>query len=112
LPFCPVGQKGSPPTKVYMPKFDFGQILSTPGALEALTESSQSPNEFLDRHRNCDWGDMCEEDRLLNDEAIVDGSRLFSSFKTRNGVKLWVITEAKDDDGVRRATTILLPEEY
>jgi hypothetical protein len=28
------------------------------------------------------------------------------------GWKLWVITEAADNDGVRSHTTILLPEEY
>ena len=95
-----------------MTKFDSGQFLSTPGALEALTESNQSPSEFLDRHSNGDWGDMCNEDRQLNDAALNDGSRIFSSFKTRNGTKIWVITEAADDNGVRSATTILLPEEY
>ena len=45
-------------------------------------------------------------------EALKDGSRIFSTYKTRKGVKLWVITEAEDDSGVRCATTILLPEEY
>ena len=95
-----------------MTTFKLGQILATPGALEALTESSQSPANFLDRHRSCDWGEMSEEDCQLNDEAMVDGSRLFSSYKTRNGTKIWVITEAEDDSGVRCATTILLPEEY
>ena len=95
-----------------MTKINLGQILATPGALEALTESGQSPADFLDRHCNCDGGEMSDEDCQLNNDALNDGSRLFSSFKTRNGTKIWVITEAADDDGVRCATTILLPEEY
>ena len=43
-------------------------------------------------------------------EAILDDlSRLLSAYKTLKGVKLWIITEAEDDDGHRAATTILLP---
>jgi hypothetical protein len=95
-----------------MTTFKLGQILATPGALETLNESGQSPADFLDRHCNCDWGEMSEEDCQLNDEAMVDGSRIFSSYKTRNGTKIWIITEAEDDEGTRCATTILLPEEY
>ena len=95
------------------PKFDLGQLLSTPGALEALQESGQSPMEFIARHMKGDWGDeLCEEDKMLNDQALVDGSRLLSAYKTRKGEKLWVITEAVDDNGHRAATTILLPSEY
>ena len=32
------------------PKFDLGQILATPGALEALQESGQNVQFFLSRH--------------------------------------------------------------
>jgi len=94
------------------PKFSLGQLLSTPGALEALQESGQSPMEFLARHFRGDWGELCEEDKRLNDQALVDGSRLLSAYKTRKGVKLWIITEACDDNGNRAATTTLLPSEY
>jgi hypothetical protein len=47
-----------------------------------------------------------------NDEALKDGSRILSAYLTLKGKKLWVITEATDDDGHRAATTLLLPEEY
>lgn len=39
------------------PKFKLGQVVGTPGALEALEASNQSPAEFLDRHVRGDWGD-------------------------------------------------------
>lgn len=55
---------------------------------------------------------MSDEDRRANDEALKDGSRIFSAYKTKAGVKVWVITEASDDDGQRAATTLLLPDEY
>ena len=58
------------------------------------------------------WGDLCEEDRILNEKSLRDGSRLLSAYSTSRGTKLWVITEAADLLGRRSATTILLPEEY
>ena len=95
------------------PKFELGKtVVATPGALDALEESGQSPNEFLKRHLQCEQGDLCNEDHELNDEALKDGSRILSAYKTTKGTKLWVITEAEDDDGHRSATTLLLPEEY
>ena len=69
-------------------------------------------SEFIARHAQGDWGQVCAEDGQLNDAALVDGSRLLSAYKTRKDTKLWIITEAADDDGRRAATTILLPEEY
>ncbi len=94
------------------PKFELGQVVATPGALEALEQSGQSPSEFLKRHLQLEQGDLCAEDHELNGEALQDGSRILSAFKTTIGVKLWVITEAKDGDGHRSATTLLRPEEY
>jgi len=90
-----------------MRKFDLGKIVATPGSIEAIEESGQSPSFFLDRHVCGDWGEVGDEDKLLNDEALVSGERLLSAYRTLKGVKLWIITEAD-----RSSTTILLPEEY
>jgi hypothetical protein len=38
-----------------MLKFDPGAIVATPGALAVLTDSGQSPAEFLGRHLRGDW---------------------------------------------------------
>lgn len=94
------------------PKFCLGRIVATPGALEALAKAGQSALAFVHRHVRGDWGELDEEDRRLNDEAILDGSRILSAYRTRAGEKLWVITEATDDRGHRAATTLLLPDEY
>lgn len=94
------------------PKFSMGKPLATPGALEALAEAGQTTGELLARHLTADWGDVDAGDAALNDAALTDGSRLFSAYTLRTGVKIWVITEAADDHGRRAATTLILPEEY
>jgi phosphoserine phosphatase len=94
------------------PLFSLGQVVGTPGALEALAETGQSPVELLTRHQLGDWGQLDEEDWAQNDESVKDGSRLLSAYHLQNGTKVWVITEAADEWGQRSATTILLPSEY
>lgn len=98
--------------KMLAPKFPLGQMVATPGALEAMQESGQTLDFFLSQHVCGNWGSVDEEDWRLNDEALKDGSRLLSAYLTLKGKKLWIITEAADDNGHRAATTLLLPDEY
>ena len=88
-------------------KFNLGQLVATPGALSALEEAGQDAIEFVSRHASGDWGDLSEEDRNENEFSLAHGFRLLSSYKLRNGTKLWIITEAD-----RSSTTLLLPDEY
>lgn len=94
------------------PRFELGQTVATPAALEAIQQAGQSPAEFLNRHIVGDWGNLPADDKQANEDALQDGSRILSAYHTRTGTKLWIITEATDEDGRRLATTILLPEEY
>jgi len=93
-------------------KFPLGQLAATPGALEAMEASGQTAEFFFARHASGDYGEINEEDQQLNDEALIHGDRILSAYRTLKGVKLWIITEAADDNGHRAATTILLPDEY
>ena len=86
-------------------KFSLGRIVATPGALEALHDAGQTPAEFLARHVTGDWGDLDQEDRSLNNAAIIDGSRILTAYDTRKGERLWIITEATNDVGLRYCTT-------
>ena len=98
---------------VNKPLFKMGQVVATPGALEALEQAQQTPWEFLSRHVAGDWGVVDAEDAEANNQALKDGSRLLSAYILKDGkTKIWVITEAEDDHGNRSATTLLLPSEY
>lgn len=94
------------------PLFSLGQVVATPGALDALGKAGQAPSDFLDRHVSGDFGDLQKEDIEANHESLKDGSRIMSSYRTTLNEKVWIITEASDESGHRAATTLLLPEEY
>ena len=89
------------------PLFALGQVVATPGALTALVEAEQGPEEFLVRHVTGDWGLVPEEDKRENDYSVANGLRILSSYETKLGVKFWIITEHD-----RSVTTFLLPMEY
>ena len=72
-----------------------------------MTEAGQNAAEFLQRHAAGDWGTVDAEDWAANHRAVEQHERILSAYTLKNGVRLWIITEAD-----RRATTILLPDEY
>jgi hypothetical protein len=87
--------------------FSLGNVYMTIGAREALEEANQQPFEFLSRHQKGDSGIVGKEDWQENDFSIKAGFRILSAYKTVEGEKIWIITEAD-----RSSTTILLPSEY
>ena len=99
---------------VKSPLFKPGQVLATPGALEALERSRQSVWFFLSRHLVGDWGVVDAEDAEANNQSLKDGSRLLSAYILDDveRTKIWLISEAENDHGNREATTALLPDEY
>lgn len=94
-------------------EFPLGQIVATPGALEALLRNGSTGAEYLRRHATGDWGLVTEEDRQANHDALQSGARLMSAYLLPDETKIWVITDAMiDEKGTRPATTLLLPEDY
>lgn len=89
------------------PMFPLGQLLVTPGAMEALSQMNISAESIFQRHVLGDWGDISHEDKQQNDLAVEMGGRILSGYILPDERKVWVITEAD-----RSATTILLPDEY
>lgn len=82
-----------------------GQVVATPAALAALTPADMVA--ALRRHAAGDWGEVDDHDRQANDDALADGTRLLSAYRTASGTEFWVITEAD-----RSVTTVLLPDDY
>lgn len=99
-----------------MAKFSGGALVATPNALVQIDAVHGDMGwafqaRIMGRHLSGDWGTMCDEDKAENELALVEGSRLMSTYlideKNNAGPSIWVITEAD-----RSSTTILMPEDY
>ncbi len=95
-------------------RFKPGTLIMTQGIAQAVennTSFAAYSAGCMKRHLDGDWGDLSDEDRDSNNRALVDGNRLFSSYKLPSPVngqdKIWIITEAD-----RSTTTVLFPNEY
>lgn len=85
-------------------RFSLGQVVITGNASQQLL--TEEVLTALSRHASGDWGDLCPEDALANEDALGHGGRLFSAFGEGEH-RFWIITEAG-----RSVTTVLLPEDY
>ena len=110
--------------------FSPGQIVATPGALTLIEQHRFDLMQLLTRHMQGDWGNCHPDDAALNQQALLDGSRLMSVYRLvasevlaatplkqqQNLPSIWVITDAtlseKDDPLRRHMTTFLCPSEY
>ena len=87
--------------------FPWGQIVATPGALRLLERHGISPLTLLSRHASQDWGVVSPEDAAANNQALIHGDRILSSYPAGDD-RVWIITEG----GLREVTTILRPKDY
>ena len=87
--------------------FSLGQVVATPGALEALEHAAINAADLIRRHQSGDWGNVPPGDAEENLRSIENGWRILSSYAISDSQNLWIITEAD-----RSVTTLLLPEEY
>jgi hypothetical protein len=85
--------------------FRLGRIVVTPNALHSITQGDILLG--IRRHQAGDWGELTDEDREANDQALVQGTRILSAYTAISGTRFWIITEAD-----RSATTVLLPKDY
>ena len=70
-------------------------------------EFGMAITDYFQRYVNCDWGDLCEEDKEMNEVAVLTGEgRILASCNTKYG-KVWIITEWD-----RSVTTVLFADEY
>ncbi|MBI2354440.1 MAG: hypothetical protein HYV06_05335 [Deltaproteobacteria bacterium] len=91
-------------------KFPPGKLVVTRGVFELIDRNDEFAKHVslsLRRHLSGDWGDLCDEDRVANESALLEGERLFSAYEKEGLPKIWIITERD-----RSVTTILFPDEY
>jgi hypothetical protein len=82
-----------------------GQVAITPAASKVIDMDDIS--SAMQRHRSGDWGCLCPVDCQTNEDALKNGGRLLSRYRSRDGIVFWIITEAD-----RSATTLMLPSDY
>ncbi len=93
-----------------MASFEMGGLFLTAGVNSQILEEVRFEMfviECVKRHLSGDWGDLGKEDKKENELSLKEGYRLLSSYKYKDEIKIWIITESD-----RSATTILFPEEY
>lgn len=86
-------------------RVSLGQVVITANAASTLQD--EDVLIALHRHSTGDWGNLCPEDRTANEGALINGTRLLSSYRSKTGIAFWIITEAD-----RSLTTVLLPADY
>ena len=86
------------------PRFKPGRLMITRSAKDTLPR--REVDAAINRHLSGDWGDVCQSDWQRNEQALRDGDRLLSVYRTQAGEKFWIITESD-----RSVTTVLLPSD-
>ena len=92
-----------------MSKFNLGQVVMTRGIANEIEQSKEFAKfvqASFHRHSTGDWGELGEEDKQANENALENEDRIFSSY-IKGDWKIWIITEWD-----RSVTTILFPSEY
>ncbi len=91
------------------PKFKLGEIILSHGVTAFIIKPNgyDQINEALEKYKACNWGDLEEEDKLLNDNAIkFNNDRILARYKTTKG-DIYIITSED-----RSNTQILFCKEY
>jgi hypothetical protein len=89
--------------RLMKPRFSLGRTVATPGAVELEIDLGR----YLFRHHCGDWGDLCDEDKQANENALEQGERILSCYRLHEGQKIYIITEWD-----RSSTCVMLSEEY
>lgn len=87
-------------------RFPLGRCLVTPAARDRLAAAGVPEDAILSRHAVGDWGEVCDEDRFLNERAIVTKARILSAYLIA-GDMVWVETCAEWS-----GTTVLMAREW
>ncbi len=98
-------QQHEEPTR--RPLFSLGQVVATPGVLEAFAATGELITRYLAMHQCGAWGALDPHDIRANEHALQVGARVLSAYHLNDDTTIWIITEAD-----RSSTCVLLPSEY
>lgn len=59
--------------------FKTGKVYMTRGINDTIADNEKFSKEViqaLQKYKAHNWGDLCEEDKQLNDEAVINGERI------------------------------------
>lgn len=95
--------------------FNVGKVVATIRVNNTIKENEQFAREIisaLQRYVNKDWGDLDEEDKQTNEDALQypDDLYLLGAYKTCKG-KIYIITNRISETAGDNATTICFPDE-
>lgn len=95
--------------------FNLGRVLVTCGINEALAENKRFALEVsLSLKRYCakDWGDLCESDKEINNDALLDPDDLYllAAYQICKG-KIYIITNRATEKPGDNTTIVCFPEE-
>lgn len=91
-------------------EFKLGQTVVTRRINERIANDFEFAkfitNSFA-KYLQCDWGELCEEDKALNDSAVKNNNDRILAKYSYNNEDIYIITEWD-----RSTTTILFTDEY
>ncbi len=103
-------------------EFEIGRLASGESVLDKIEktkklvmEKDKTPNgsfskfcaDSLARHCLCDWGDVSQEQKDANNQALKAGGQLFSTYKHDGHPTICILTQAD-----RSETVTGFPEEF
>jgi hypothetical protein len=88
------------------PLFAGGTVAISKEALQALGVAGEDFRALLERHLTGDWGNLREDEKMLNELAVAYGEDVLSAYRLNTGVEIWITT-----DRDRESTIIELPQE-
>lgn len=92
--------------------FPLGRVVMTQG-ISMRMQDEQGYEAWVrncfDRYVRKDWGDLCKEDKQMNEDALAQGMRILGAYNypKNKSLSIYIITEWD-----RSYTTILLKSEY
>jgi hypothetical protein len=88
-------------------RFYLGKIVMSKAITKRMAEDARFARFVktrLERHSNCNWGNISRRDREANDFAVINGEPVFSTYGVKN--KIWIVTIP-----AKKVTLVLFPSD-